>query len=176
VTSLPAPRGSHPYRIAMICSGNICRSPTAEVVLTSRLTDAGLHDQVEVVSGGIGDWHVGDPMDSRSAAVLTREGYDATRHRAAQVDRSWFDSCDVLLAMDESHLRDLRALAGRVGADPQRVLMFRAVDPEGAEGEVPDPYYGGGQGFEEVLAMVERTNAAWVDALSQLLSSDRGAS
>lgn len=176
MTSLPTPRGSQPYRIAMICSGNICRSPTAEVVLTARLAEAGLDDRIEVVSGGIGGWHVGDPMDSRSAGVLSREGYDATRHRAAQVDRSWFDSCDVLLAMDVTHLRDLRDLAGRVGADPQRVLMFRAVDPVGADGEVPDPYYGGARGFEEVLAMVERTSTAWVDTLSRLLSSHRGVS
>ena len=96
---LPAPRGSSdddPYRVALVCLGNICRSPMAEVVLSSMVEQSGLADRVEVVSSGTGDWHVGKPMDRRAAATLTAHGYDATRHRAQQFDPTWLDDHDRL--------------------------------------------------------------------------------
>lgn len=158
------------FVVATVCSGNICRSPTAEVILRARIDDADLTDRVDVVSGGIGGWHVGDPMDRRSAATLERAGYDATGSRAEQVDPTWLDRCDLLLAMDSSHHDDLVALAGH---DPQRqarVRMFRELDPIEPGGDVPDPYYGGADGFEEVLAMVERTSARWADEIAGLLN------
>ncbi|UUZ61289.1 arsenate reductase/protein-tyrosine-phosphatase family protein [Nocardioides sp. B-3] len=119
VTSLPAPHELGRYRVAFICSGNICRSPSADVVLLSMLAEAGLSDRVEVVSGGMGDWHVGDPMDSRSAAALAARGYDPSRHRAQQVQDTWFGRDDVLFAMDESHRSDLARLG-----DPARIRLF----------------------------------------------------
>ncbi len=161
---VPPPRTPGRYRVALVCLGNICRSPMADVVLTDRVAAAGLDDRVTVVSSGTGDWHIGHPMDRRAAAVLTREGYDGSAHRARQVRPSWLDECDLLLAMDEQNLSDLSALAnGEV--DPERVRLFGDFDPSEPGAEVPDPYFGDGDGFRVVLAMVERTADALVEAL-----------
>ncbi|WP_435770657.1 low molecular weight protein-tyrosine-phosphatase [Nocardioides sp. SYSU DS0651] len=164
---MPAPRSPGRYRIAVICLGNICRSPMADVVLSARVEEAGLADVVEVVSAGTGDWHVGEPMDRRAAALLTTQGYDAARHRAQQVDASWLATADLLLAMDRANLRDLRALGPVEGG---RVRLFRDYDPQDPGGEVPDPYFGGDAGFADVLAMVERTSSALVSEVAAALS------
>ena len=102
-----------PYRVALVCLGNICRSPMAAVVLADHVARAGLSDEVEVVSAGTGPWHVGQPMDDRAAATLGAAGYDASRHRAQQIDAGWFDTCDLVLVMDEQNLHDVTALARR---------------------------------------------------------------
>ena len=162
--ALPPARHPGRYGIELVCLGNICRSPTAHVVLEARLEEAGLADRVDVVSSGTGDWHVGRPMDRRAAATLTAHGYDATRHRARQWDPSAGDDdrADLVLAMDAQNLDDLG------GADT-RTLLFRAFDPDVGTAndrrDVPDPYYGGDSGFEEVLVMVDRTAAALVELL-----------
>src|SRR6478609_3803153 len=152
---LPPARRPGGYRIELVCLGNICRSPTAHVVLEQRLADAGL-DRVEVTSSGTGDWHVGHPMYRRAAATLTAAGYDATRHRARQHDPA--DDVDLVLVMDDANLAD-------VGGRTERVRKFRDLDPVEPGSDVPDPYYGGDHGFEEVLTMVERTASAIIDAL-----------
>ena len=128
----------------------------ADVVLQERIADAGLDDRVSVDSSGTGGWHVGGPMDRRAAATLTAAGYDATRHRA----RQWAgnDEHDLVLAMDAQNLAD-------IGGPGDRVMAFRAFDPDEPGGDVPDPYYGGDSGFEEVLAMVERTARSLAAAL-----------
>ncbi|WP_312855859.1 low molecular weight protein-tyrosine-phosphatase [Nocardioides stalactiti] len=162
--TLPPAREPGRYRVALVCLGNICRSPMADVVLTDRVRSAGLDDRVEVVSSGTGDWHVGHPMDRRAAAILTGEGYDASAHRAQQVQASWLTDCDLVLAMDQDNLRDLRSLAGGT-ADPDRVRLFGDFDPLEPGAEVPDPYYGGTDGFQVVLAMVERTCDVLVAAI-----------
>ena len=159
---LPEPRTPGSYRVALVCLGNICRSPMAHVVLESRLADAGLEDRVEVRSSGTGGWHVGNPMDPRAAATLSSAGYDPSRHRAQQYDATWPEAYDLVLVMDESNLAD-------VGGRTDRIGLFRDHDPEDPGGEVPDPYYGGADGFEEVLAMVERTSDAIVTALDRAL-------
>ncbi|WP_435746464.1 low molecular weight protein-tyrosine-phosphatase [Nocardioides sp. SYSU DS0663] len=159
---LPPPRTPGRYRLAVVCLGNICRSPMAHVVLEQRVAEAGLADAVEVTSCGTGGWHVGGPMDDRAAATLTAAGYDATRHRARQLTPDWLEDRDLLLAMDETNLAEL-------GGASERVRLFRSFDPVGTGGEVPDPYYGGDDGFEEVLAMVERTSTALAGALQHLL-------
>ncbi|HSX68214.1 low molecular weight protein-tyrosine-phosphatase [Nocardioides sp.] len=159
------------YRIAVVCLGNICRSPVADVVLNARLAEAGLTGAgltVTVDSYGTGGWHVGEPMDRRSAATLTAAGYDASRHRAQQFRGAHASAYDLVLAMDASHHADLGAL----GVPEERLLMFRAFDPEG-EGDVPDPYYGGPQGFDDVLAMIERTAGALVTELAALAEASR---
>src|SRR5690349_15854499 len=111
------------------------------VVLADRVTAAGLDDRVTVVSSGTGDWHIGNPMDRRAAALLTSEGYDAAVHRAQQVRTTWFAECDVILTMDRTNLSDLRALAG-ADLEPDRVLLYGDFDPDDPGAEVPDPYYG----------------------------------
>jgi protein-tyrosine phosphatase len=163
VTELPPARTEGRYRVGVVCLGNICRSPMAEVVLTERVAEAGLDDRVEIASCGTGDWHVGHPMDDRAAATLSAAGYDPSRHRAQQFAETWLDEYDVLLAMDAQNRVDVG------GGD--RVLMFRDFDPVEPGSDVPDPYYGGDSGFEEVLTMVERTSVAIVDALRARLGS-----
>jgi len=153
---LPPARSPGRYRVELVCLGNICRSPTAHVVVAERIADAGLTDVVEITSSGTGDWHVGGPMDRRAAATLTAAGYDASRHRARQWDSD--GHLDLVLAMDDTNLADL-------GGRTDRVRKFRDFDPVDPQGDVPDPYYGGADGFEEVLAMVERTASALVGEL-----------
>jgi protein-tyrosine phosphatase len=137
-------------RLVTVCTGNICRSPMAEQVLRSALAEAGLDGQVEVSSVGIGPWHVGEPMDRRAASTLAAHGYP-TDHVARQVSDD-VAGADLLLAATADHARDLR----RAGADPEAVRLLRSFDPDAPDGaEVPDPYYGGDEGFDEVLAMIE---------------------
>ena len=142
----------------------------ADVVLTQRVDDVGLAGRVTVTSCGTGDWHVGGPMDERAAATLLANGYDPSAHRARQLSPPWLATNDLVLAMDARNLADVRRLAASsgMGADPDRLRLFGDFDPVEPGGEVPDPYYGGEQGFEEVLAMVERTCAVLASALQQL--------
>ncbi len=149
----------------MVCLGNICRSPMADVVLSQRVDEAGLAGRVTVHSCGTGDWHVGNPMDERAAATLRAHDYDPSLHRARQFAPAWVGDHDLVLCMDASNLRDVRRVSP--DAEPDRVRLFRDFDPVEPGSEVPDPYYGGEQGFEEVLAMVERTCATLVSALQQ---------
>ncbi|MGR6914786.1 low molecular weight protein-tyrosine-phosphatase [[Actinomadura] parvosata] len=140
------------YRVCLVCMGNICRSPMAEVVLRQTLADRGLGGRVTVESAGTGGWHVGDPMDERALEILSQHGYDGSAHRARQFTEDWFDRYDLVLAMDRDNVSNLRRLAP-AGVE---VRLFRSFDPAAPEGaEVPDPYYGGREGFEEVLELVE---------------------
>ncbi|MRJ75815.1 low molecular weight phosphotyrosine protein phosphatase [Aeromicrobium sp. SMF47] len=159
------------YRIAVVCLGNICRSPIAHVVLEDRLAAAGLDHRVEVVSSGTGDWHVGQPMDPRAAAVLRDAGYDPSRHRARTFDVDWYAENDLLLAMDHTNRADMLDLAPTV-AQQSQVHLFREFDPEASEDddEVPDPWYGGDEGFALVLAMIERTSDELVRRLPDLIT------
>jgi protein-tyrosine phosphatase len=161
-----------PYRIAVVCLGNICRSPIADVVLNARLADEGLADEVEVTSCGTGTWHVGEPMDPRAATVLTASGYDASRHRADTFGPDWHDH-DLILAMDASNLADVLDQVPPERRD--RVRLFRSYDPEVADDravpDVPDPFYGGPDGFAEVLAIVERTSDDLVQQLAHELAA-----
>lgn len=156
------------YTVALVCLGNICRSPMAHVVLEDRLASAGLADRVRVVSAGTAGWHVGKPMDLRAAATLTAAGYDASRHRARQIDAGWFDGsterADLVLAMDASNHAGVRALDTDDDVDTARVRMFRR---DGAE--VPDPYYGGDEGFAAVLTMIEDGAEAWTEEIRRTL-------
>ena len=134
------------YHVSFICSGNICRSPIAEKVFAREVEQAGLADRVRVTSAGTGSWHVGDPADSRAAALLAEHGYDDT-HVARQIDDELLDA-DLLVALDAGHLRALR----RIAPDPERMRLLREFDPDAPAGAgVPDPYYGGPEGFTEVL-------------------------
>jgi protein-tyrosine phosphatase len=135
--------------VVFVCTGNICRSPIAEKVFAAELERAGLAEGVRVSSAGTGDWHVGAPADERASAVLRAAGYPA-EHRAHQVDAEML-AADLIVALDESHRRALR----RRVAHPDRVRLLRSFDPAASpHAEVPDPYYGGDEGFTEVLDMV----------------------
>jgi low molecular weight protein-tyrosine phosphatase len=154
--------------ILFVCLGNICRSPMAHVVLEHRLAEAGLDDRITVVSAGTGSWHTGEPMDERAAAALSAAGYDPSRHSARRFTIDWYAENDLILAMDASNHADISDLAPDV-ASLEKVRMFRAYDPEASESdnEVPDPWFGGADGFEQVLRVVERTADALVEELSR---------
>ena len=122
----------------------------AELVFREHLREAGLADVVEVNSAGTGPWHVGERVDERARQTLARHGYP-TGHVATQVDNRHLGA-DLLVALDSGHARTLR----RIADDPDRVRLLRSFDPAaGDDLDVPDPYYGDPEGFEEVLAMVE---------------------
>lgn len=145
------------YRIAVVCTGNICRSPMAELALARELDRAGLSGSVAVDSGGTSDEEHGNPVDPRAARVLEREGLDPLGHSARQVTPQWFEDHDILLAMTPDHARALRAMAPESAQD--RVRLYRSFDPEAAdlpesEQGVADPWYGGAEGFETTWEMV----------------------
>jgi len=135
--------------------GNICRSPTAEVVMRSLLADAGLGDRVVVESAGTGGWHVGGPADERALETLRAHGYDGDAHVARQFDTEWFADRDLIVAMDGENLRALRRMAPPDSAG--KLAMLRSFDPAASPDDldVPDPYHGGSAGFDHVLALVE---------------------
>jgi protein-tyrosine phosphatase len=151
------------YRICFVCLGNICRSPIAEVVMQSLLVERGLGDRVELSSAGTGDWHIGECADERAVAVLARHGYDGSRHRAKQFTRESFDACDLVIAMDSANLSVLRQLAPN--GDGDKVRLLREFDSDATDTDVPDPYYGRAEGFDEVLTMVEAACAGLLDWL-----------
>ncbi|MGW1745337.1 low molecular weight protein-tyrosine-phosphatase [Streptomyces sp. NPDC002092] len=142
------------YRVCFVCTGNICRSPMAESVFRARIAEAGLDALVEVDSAGTGGWHEGDGADPRTVSVLEENGYDSS-HTARQFQPSWFSRLDLVIALDTGHLKALRRLA-RTAEDAAKVRLLRSYDPAaGDDLDVPDPYYGGLDGFEECLEMVE---------------------
>jgi protein-tyrosine phosphatase len=165
-----------PYRITAVCLGNICRSPIAEAVLRDRVIEAGLDGDVIVDSAGTGDWHLGHGADLRSLATLASAGYDFTGHRARQINREWFADLDLILAMDSANYVDLQAMAKLAGVTPD-LHMLRSFDPSlsgiaapDLQLDVPDPYYGGDDGFTDVLDMIERS----VDGLITQLPAHLG--
>jgi len=132
-------------RILFVCTGNICRSPTAEGVLRHLAKEAGV--DVHVESAGTGDWHVGHPPDERAQHHARGRGYDLSAQRARQVRARDFEAFDLIVAMDRGHLRILERQCPHGYRAKLRLLV--------PEGDVPDPYYGGPEGFEHVLDMVE---------------------
>jgi protein-tyrosine phosphatase len=154
-----------PFRVLVVCTGNICRSPMGEVVLRERLADAGLDGVVEVASAGISNEEHGNPIDPRARAVLAEHGYPVPSHRAHQVAAHELAEYDLALAMTNQHARALRLRAER-DADPDtaEIRLWREFDDTAPSlaiaGEydldVPDPWYGDHDGFYDTLAVVER--------------------
>jgi protein-tyrosine phosphatase len=141
-------------RVCFVCLGNICRSPTAEAVMRHLVKQEGLEGSVAISSAGTGDWHVGGPRDQRSQAVGAARGIPLTG-RARQFTSASFDGCDHALAMDRANRDELLRLA-RTDADRAKVRLLRSFDPAAPpDAEVPDPYYGGPRGFEEVFDLCE---------------------
>ncbi|MFC8517567.1 low molecular weight protein-tyrosine-phosphatase [Streptomyces sp. NPDC057257] len=154
------------YRVCFVCTGNICRSPMAESVFRARVAEAGLDDRVEVDSAGTGGWHEGDGADPRTVSVLEANGYDGT-HTARQFQPSWFARLDLVVALDTGHLKALRRLAP-APEDAAKVQLLRSFDPvAGDDLDVPDPYYGGMDGFEECLEMVEAASEGLLAAVRE---------
>ncbi|GAB2473056.1 low molecular weight protein-tyrosine-phosphatase [Jatrophihabitans fulvus] len=162
---------TEPVRVCFVCSGNICRSPTAEVVFTRLTERRGLDGRVVASSAGTGGWHVGDDMDERSRATLEAAGYRWPRHTARQFTADDFDELDVVIALDAGHLAELRELAAGTddpAAARAKIAMLRQWDPaaDPSDLDVADPYYGGRRGFTDVLEQVERSCAGLLDELA----------
>lgn len=158
------------YRICVLCTGNICRSPMAEVILRQQLEEAGLGDRVLVDSAGTGDWHVGDPADPRTIKTLREHGYDGSAHRASVLTGDQLLQRDLVLVADEGHRRAVQELARDADADAD-IQLLRSFDPAAVAAgtlEVDDPYFGDGRDFERCLVEVRDACAGIVRHLAGL--------
>lgn len=140
-------------KILFVCTGNICRSPTAEGIFRHLLEDAGLDHEVVVDSAGTGDWHVGEPPDTRAQKVARARGVDLADLRARQVADADFVNFDLILAMDRGHLRDLERV--RPDDATSEIGLFLDYAPNLGLSDLPDPYIGDEAGFETVLDLIE---------------------
>ncbi|GGF37116.1 hypothetical protein GCM10011399_32560 [Subtercola lobariae] len=169
-----APRTDGVFRVSMVCTGNICRSPMAEVVLRDLVQKAGLDDRIAVTSAGTGDWHVGEKADPRTIEALARRGYNGQTHRARQFDPAWFDELDLVVALDRSHERVIRGWAEN-DADRSKIRLLASFDPESAGiSDVQDPYYSDAAMFDQVLGIIERSCRALFAQLEPALRHQGG--
>ena len=156
--------------VLFVCLGNICRSPTAHAVFQALVDNSGLAEQIEVDSAGTGDWHIGHAPDQRTCTVAAQNGYDMSSLRARLVTVADFDRFDYILAMDHDNLANLKAMcpasySGRLG-----LMLDYTLAPSFAQiSEVPDPYYGGDDGFSLVLALVEDACGGLLDHIRMRL-------
>ena len=141
------------YKVLFVCTGNICRSPTAEALFRDLVRKEGFSDRIATDSCGTGAWHVGHPPDPRTVATARRRGVAMDDLRARQLKASDFTDFDLLLAMDRSHLREMTAQCPP--ALRSKLRLFLDFAPTAGTAEVPDPYYGGPDGFEDVFDLVE---------------------
>ncbi|MGO1167259.1 MAG: low molecular weight protein-tyrosine-phosphatase [Janibacter sp.] len=162
------------YRITIVCTGNICRSPMAEFVLRERFAAAGLADRVAIDSAGTTAWEEGNPADPRTLTVLRRRGHtgDYAGHRARVFDKRWFEDVDLVLAADHGHYSILRRLAGTPEART-RIRMLRSFDPSGPKGDalaIDDPWYGDDASFERTYDEVTAAADGVVDFVRTTLA------
>jgi protein-tyrosine phosphatase len=153
------------FRVLFVCLGNICRSPTAEAVLRVLAAREAPELDLEVDSAGTSDYHLGQPPDPRTREAAHRRGYDLAALRARRVGPDDFEHFDLILAMDRENLRVLRRRAP--AAAHERLRLFLEFAPQGGTEDVPDPYYGGPNGFEEVLDLVETATRGLIAHLRQ---------
>lgn len=155
-------------RVLFVCMGNICRSPTAEGVFRHLVAEAGLQEHILSDSAGTHDYHVDEPPDSRTQRAAVKRGYDLAALRGRQVTRNDFDEFDYILAMDETNLRLLERLCPPPHAHKLKLFLEFSGDP--ALREVPDPYYGGAEGFERVLDLAEQAARGLLEHLRRQLA------
>ncbi len=152
-------------KVLFVCMGNICRSPTAEGVFRHLVEGEGLGGQIMVDSAGTHAYHVGEPPDRRAQAAARRRGVDLSRQRARKAKSGDFKQFDYVLAMDRDNHAELAAICPP--GEEHRLKLFLDFAPELDTGDVPDPYYGGGRGFEVVLDMVEKASQGLLDHIRQ---------
>ena len=150
-------------RILFVCLGNICRSPTAEVVFRAVAQRDAPDLVLEIDSAGTAGYHVGEPPDQRTRQVAARRGYDMSALRARTVEADDFEHFDLILAMDRENLRTLERRAPAQARE--RLRLFLEFAPEAGISEVPDPYYGGPNGFEDVLDLIEAASRGLLEHL-----------
>lgn len=157
-----------PFKILTVCTGNICRSPSAEVVLRDHLAAAGLGGLVEVDSAGTADYHIGEPPSDPAVRICAARGYDLKMLKARQVAPRDFTDFDLILVMDRGHLRRLNAM---LPADARcRLHLFLEVLPE-AGVDVPDPYYGDDRDYAAMLDLIEAAAPAWIARVQEELTA-----
>lgn len=159
---------SKTIRVLFVCTGNICRSPTAEGVFQHLVDQAGLTEVIEVDSAGTHDYHVGEPPDRRAQQFAFKRGYDISHLRAREVERSDFWEFNYILAMDHGHFRYLHALCPR--GQEHKIKLFMEFAPHLEVLDVPDPYYGGDKGFDFVLNLVEAAARGLLTEIQKQLS------
>lgn len=159
-------------KILFVCLGNICRSPTVEGVARHLAAREAAHLGLQFDSAGTAGYHIGDAPDARSQKAALARGYDISGLRARQLAAEDFRRFDLLLAMDEDNLRDMRAIAPRGLAG--RARLFLSYWPESGHRSVPDPYYGEADGFETVLDLAEHGARALFVALAAIRAAERG--
>ena len=164
MTVLPDPD----YRLLVVCTGNICRSPMAEVVLTERFDDAGLSQRVRVDSAGISDEERGNPIDPRAQQELRERGYPVPHRAARQVTAEDAESYDLFLAMTGQHVRGLL----RLGVPEEKIRLYRSYPPDGSGEDVPDPWYGDQNGFTRCLDTIEELAPEIVAEVATLVDED----
>jgi len=144
-------------RVQFVCLGNICRSPLAKAVFRDKVAEAGLDDHFDIVSSGTSNYHIGEKADSRMRKTARRHGHSLEEHRASQFQKEHLEQFDHVFVMDKSNLNDVLHLdeEDQYGG---KVRLFREFDPEPDDYQVPDPYHGGRQGFENVYDIVNRTS------------------
>lgn len=149
-------------RVLFVCLGNICRSPSAQGVFEKLLAADALAGNITVDSAGTADYHVGKPPDRRAIAAASRRGVDISQLSARRVAESDFNEFDLILAADHNNLQELMR---RAPADcTEKIRLFMSYAPDDGE-EIPDPYYGGEQGFEDILDMLERASQGLLTSL-----------
>jgi len=152
-------QSTSPFRVVFVCTGNICRSPMAEVVFRHLAERAGLGHAVVSSSSGTGDWHVGERADQRTLAALERRGYDGSAHRARQFTPDAFEENDLIIALDRTHERILRHWAQH-DDHRDRISLLTSFDPSAPGPDVADPYYGDDRAFDDALGMIESASRA----------------
>lgn len=165
-SNLPNITRDNPFSICFVCLGNICRSPTAEGVFQHLVEERGLIDYFEIDSAGTSAYHIGEPANSKSQAVANEEGI--TLHsRARKFKPADLDHFDMIVAMDRQNYEDIKALDPK-GQFSEKIYMLREFDPEADTDheDVPDPYYGGMNGFQNVFNIVYRSSAHLLDQLA----------
>jgi protein-tyrosine phosphatase len=150
-------------RILFVCMGNICRSPSAEGVFRRVLAERAPQIEIEIDSAGTHDYHVGSPPDRRAIEAARRRGIDLSSLRARQISEADFERFDLILVMDDENLSELRKFASPSYHDRIRLLMEFA--PDALSRDVPDPYYGGASGFEEVLDLLEEASEGLIEEI-----------
>jgi protein-tyrosine phosphatase len=163
-------------RIAMVCLGNICRSPMAEAVATAMIDQAGLSGEVVVESFGTGGYHAGEAADPKAVAALRRRGWPADGHRARRIRAADVERADLVLCADRSNVADLRRISGDGAGDPTvagsaKIRLLRSYDPTALsrDQDVPDPWGGGDAEFDLTLSLIERACRGLVDDLARSL-------
>jgi protein-tyrosine phosphatase len=147
------------FEVCFVCTGNICRSPMAEVIFRDLIAKKNLTSRIGVSSAGTGDWHVGERADDRTLTALSNVGYDGSNQRARQFDPLWFDRLDLVIVFDRGQERILKSWAP-TDQDRSKVQLLLSFDKDQQAVDVPDPYYSDAAMFDQVLAMIRRASVA----------------